>query len=223
MLARRLFIISGLIIVSSMVLYFVISSIKNIKVDNFKPASIIFLIDSSASNQAKINPQKKYIKQLCSTLDPEDKIKIIKVSEDAYLIYEGSPQDTSGINKSLNSFTKFSPNDKGTAYGEAVKKAMAHCMTMKKNGYVPAIVIIGDLENEGASAKQINWDTLPSNVRKTMKYTPDLTLMFLWAHPSKLDFVKGKLNSVLGEEHLILATEETVDKVSGKFFKALGR
>ena len=152
-----------------------------------------------------------------------DRIKIIKVSEDAYLIYEGSPQDTSGINKSLNSFTKFSPEDRGTAYGDAVKKAVEHCLTMKKEGFVPAIVVIGDLENEGKTSKQINWQTLPSNITKAKEYLPDLTMMFVWAHPSKLDFVKGKLNPVLGENHLIIATEETVDKVSRKFFNALGR
>lgn len=35
---------------------------------------------------------------------------------------------------------------------------------MKKDGYVPAVVVIGDLENEGASSKQINWNTFPDEV-----------------------------------------------------------
>lgn len=40
---------------------------------------------------------------------------------------------------------------------------------MKKNGYVPAVVVIGDLENEGAIEKQINWDILPKNVQNIKK------------------------------------------------------
>lgn len=223
MLAKRILIISGLIIVISVFLYAAIVGIKSVKVDDFKPAAIMFLIDTSASNQANIESQKKFIKQLCSTLDPDDKIKILRVSEDAYLIYEGSPQNGSGINKSLNSFTQYAKDDRGTAYGDAIKKALNHCLAFKKDGYVPAVVVIGDLENEGQTAKQINWQTLPSNIQKTKKYLPDLTMMFVWAHPSKLDFVKEKLNPVLGEDHLIISTEQTVDKVSRKFFRALGR
>ena len=56
-----------------------------------------------------------------------------------------------------------------------------------------------------------------------MKYAPDLTMMFVWAHPAKLDFVKEKLNPVLGETHLIVATEQMADKISRRFFSALGR
>lgn len=223
MIAKKILIISGLILSISILIYGVVSGMKNIKVDDFKPAAVIFLIDSSASNQKNIESQKKFIKLLCSTLDPEDKIKILRVSQDAYLIYEGSPQNGSGITKSLNSFTQYAQNDRGTAYGEAIKKALTHCLELKKDGFVPAVVVIGDLENEGQTSKQINWQTLPSNINKTKKYLPDLTMMFVWAHPSKLDFVKEKLNPVLGEEHLIISTEQTVDKVSRKFFKALGR
>ncbi len=223
MLAKRFFILSGIFILTALVIYGLVIGLKNIKVDDFKPASVVFLIDASASNQKNIHEQKKFIKQLCSTMDPEDKIKILRVSEDAYLIYEGSPQNGNGITKSLNSFTQFSPEERGTAYGEAIKKALSHCLTMKKNGYVPAIIVIGDLENEGKTSKQINWNTLPSNIKKTMKYAPDLSMMFLWAHPAKLDFVKEKLNPVLGEDHLIVATDQTVDKVSRQFFKSLGR
>lgn len=223
MIAKRLLILSGIIVVTGMFLFFLITGFKNVKVDDFHPASVIFLIDSSASNQKNIEVQKRFIKQLCQTMDPEDAIKIVRVSEDAYLIYEGNPQDNSGITKSLNSFTKFSPDDRGTAYGDALKKSISYSLSMKQNGYVPAVVVIGDLENEGATSKQIDWNLLPANIKRSMKYLPDLSMMFVWAHPSKLDFVKEKLNPVLGEDHLIIATEESVDKVSGKFFKAIGR
>ena len=68
----------------------------------------------SASNQAKLPAQKKFLKQICAQLDPEDQIKIIKVSQDAYIIYEGTPQNTSGITKSMEAFTQYAPNDTGT-------------------------------------------------------------------------------------------------------------
>ena len=63
--------------------------LKNIKVDDFHPAAVIFVIDSSASNQQKLDEQKDFVSQTCKRLDPEDHVKIIRVSEDAYLIYEG--------------------------------------------------------------------------------------------------------------------------------------
>jgi len=199
------------------------SGIKNIKIDDFKPSAVIFLIDSSASNQNKLTEQKKFLKQVCSALDPEDQIKILKVSESSYLIYEGTPHDSSGINKAMESFTKYDENDKGTAYGLAMKKAFSHVLTMKKDGYVPAIVVLGDLENEGDTAKQINWDTLPKNVQEVTKYAHDLSMMFAFAHPEKLDMVKETLAPILGEKKLIVSTEENSDKAIRKFINAIGR
>ena len=61
---------------------------KSIKVDDFHKAAIVFVVDSSASNQKMLPEEIKYMKSLCSILDPEDEIKILKVSEDSYLIYE---------------------------------------------------------------------------------------------------------------------------------------
>lgn len=220
---KHLIILSVIFVAVALLLFLIIKGLKSIKVDAFKPASMIFVIDSSASNQSSLPNQKKFVKQICSTLDPEDHVKIIKVSEDAYLIYEGTPQNSSGITKSMNAFTQFAPEDRGTAYGDAMKKALQHAITMNQNGYTPAIIVIGDLENEGATAKQINWDTLPNNVQSTMKYAPDLSMAFLYAHPEKLDFVKEKLNPILGEDHLTLSTEQTIDKVSSKIMHAIGR
>lgn len=220
---KRLIILGFTILISTIILKFVYLGLKRIRIDDFKPAAIIFVVDSSASNQKKLPEQKKFLRQLCALLDPEDQIKIIKVSEDAYLIYEGSPANSSDIKKSMTAFTKYNEIERGTAYGVGLKKAFSHAITMKKNGYVPAIVVIGDLANEGKTPEQLNWDTLPGNVLKVKESAPDLSMMFLFAHPSKLDLVKEKLNPILGEKHLIISPEENVDKVPRKFLQAIGR
>ena len=199
------------------------SLLKNIKVDDFHKASVIFVVDSSASNQSMLPEEIKYIKSLCAILDPEDAIKILKVSQNSYLIYEGSPGDSKGISKAVNAFTQLDNNDYGTAYGEALKKALDHALTMKKEGYVPAVVIIGDLENEGEISKQINWETLPDNIKAVQQYIPELSMMFVYAHPEKLDLVKTKLNPVLGETKLIVANKENVDKANRRFLEAIRR
>lgn len=220
---KKLITLGIIIVIFAIVGKLLWSGLKSIKLDDFKPSAVIFLIDSSASNQNKLTEQKKFLKQICSVLDPEDQIKILKVSESSYLIYEGTPHDTSGINKAMESFTKYNENDKGTAYGLALKKAFSHVLTMKKDGYVPAVVVLGDLENEGDTAKQINWETLPKNVQETTKYAPDLAMMFAFAHPEKLDMVKELLAPVLGEKKLVITTEENSDKAIRKFINAIGR
>ena len=222
-LNKRLVTLGLIILVLSVAVKFVWAGLSKIKVDDFHPSAVIFLIDSSASNQKELDKQKKTLKQICNLLDPEDQIKILRVSEDAYLIYEGSPMNGSTITKSMNEFTKYDENDYGTAYGEGIKKAFVHVLSMKKEGYNPAVVVIGDLENEGAVEKQINWDTLPKNVEEVQKYSPELAMMFLYAHPSKLDLVKEKLSPVLGETKLIVSPEQNVDKSIRKFLTALGR
>lgn len=220
---KRLIILGLLILAIAIVgkLLFVIA--KNIKVDDFHKSAVIFVVDSSASNQQMLPTEIKYIKSLCSILDPEDAVKILKVSEKSYLIYEGSPSDTMGIRKALEAFTQLDNKDYGTAYGEALKKAFDHCLTMKKEGYIPAVVVVGDLENEGDVAKQINWETLPQNVKTVQQYAPEIAMMFVFAHPEKLDLVKTKLNPVLGETKLIVANEQNVDKANRRFLEAIGR
>ena len=162
---KRLVIVGFLILGIVILCKLLFIAVKNIKVDDFHKAAVIFVIDSSASNQKMLPDEVKFTKSLCSILDPEDHIKILRVSEDSYLIFEGSPSDSKGITKAVEAFTKFDSKDYGTAYGQAIKKAFEHCLTMKKEGYVPAVVVIGDLENEGAVEKQINWDTF----RKMLK------------------------------------------------------
>ncbi len=198
-------------------------ALKNIKIDEFHPAAVMFIVDSSASNQKRLPEQKKLLRQICNLLDPEDKIKIFRVSEDAYLIYEGSPMNGSGITKAMDAFTKYDKDDYGTAYGVGLKKAFSYALSMKKEGYNPAVVVIGDLENEGSTEKQINWDVLPKNISNVQEHAPELAMMFLEAHPEKLDMVKEKLNPVLGESKLIVAPEQNTDKAIRSFLNALGR
>ena len=220
---KRLIILGIIILATSVLVKLIWSGMSKIKVDNFKPAAVMFVVDSSASNQKDLPEQKKLLKQICNLLDPEDKIKIIRVSEDAYLIYEGAPFNGSNINKLMNAFTAYDEKDYGTAYGVGLDKALRYSVDMKKMGYMPAIVVIGDLENEGAVSKQINWNTLPSNVKKVQTSAPDLAMMFLYAHPSKLDTVKETLTPVLGENKLIVSPKQNCDKAIRQFVHALER
>ena len=220
---KRLIILGILCLVIAVAGKLLYTGLKNIKIDDFHKSAVIFIVDSSASNQKMLATETKYLKTLCSILDPEDEIKILKVSETSYLIYEGSPSDSQGITKAIEAFTKYDSKDYGTAYGLGIKKAFEHCLTMKKEGYNPSIVVIGDLENEGTAEKQINWDTLPDNVREIKKYIPEIAMMFVYAHPEKLDIVKTKLNPVLGEKKLIIANEQNAQKAQRRFLEAIGR
>ena len=200
-----------------------IFGISKIKVDDFHKAAVVFIVDASASNQSQLTEQLKTLKQLCAMLDPEDHIKILRVSEDSYLIYEGSPQSSSEIRKSMEEFTKFDSKEYGTAYGLSLTKSFKHAINMHKEGYIPSVVVIGDLENEGDTSKQVNWDLLPQEVQKVKNQTNEFTMMFLYANPDKLDFVKEKLTPVLGENNLVIGTSTTANKSIRKFLTAIGR
>lgn len=200
-----------------------IFGLSKLKVDDFHKAAVIFVVDSSASNHKNLPAQKMLIRQLCSMLDPEDHIKILRVSQDSYLIYEGSPQSSSEVRKAMEKFTQLDSKEYGTAYGLALKKAFNHAMTMDKEGYIPAVVVIGDLENEGEISKQIDWETLPNDVSNIKNQADDFTMMFLYAVPAKLDLVKEKLGPILGEKDLILGNEATTNKSLRRFLNAIGR
>jgi hypothetical protein len=195
---------------------------KSVKLDEFHKAAIIFVVDSSSTNQKKLPEEIKYVKSLCAILDPEDAIKIIQVSSSSYLIYEGTPGDAVAVTKAMEAFTK-NKNDITTSYGEGIKKALNYALTMKKEGYTPSVVVIGDLANQGILKKQLNWETLPQNVKNVQKYVPELSMMFVYAPPEKLDLVKTKLSPILGETRLIVANEAMVDKSNRRLLKAIGR
>lgn len=196
--------------------------LQNIKIDDFHKSAIVFVVDSSASNQSKLANEIKYIKSLCAILDPEDAIKILKVANKSYLIYEGTPADMVEITKSLETFTN-NKKDNTTSYGEAMKKAFGYCLSMKKEGYRPSVVVVGDLANQGVLSRQLNWETFPQNVKNVQKYIPELAMMFVFAPPEKMDLVKTKLSPVLGETRLVVANEAMVDKSGRRFIKAIGR
>ena len=197
--------------------------LSKVKVDDFKKAAVILLVDSSASNQKDLPAEKMVIRQLCSMLDPEDHIKMLRVSEDAYIIYEGSPQSGAEIRKAMEKFTQLDSKEYGTAYGVALKKAFDHAIAMNKEGYIPSVVVIGDLENEGDINKQINWETLPSEVANVKNQAEDFSMMFLYATPQKLDKVKEVLSPVLGEKKLITGNEVTTNKSLRVFLILFGR
>lgn len=212
-----------LAILAILIIGILIGCCKNIKIDEFHPAAVTFVVDASASNQTNLDEQKKFVKQLCTRLDPEDKVKIIRVSEDAYLIFEGSPHSTKNISDSMNAFTQYDSKEWGTAYGLGIKRALELSYSMNKEGYIPAIVVIGDLENEGAAEKQINWNTLPNDIKKIKATVPEFAMFFAFAHPQKLDVVKSKLSPVLGESKLIISTEQNIDKAMNTFLSAISR
>ena len=218
---KRLMIMGLAILFAAIIIKTAFVLISNIKVDEFHKTAITFIIDSSSNNKNKISSEIKYIKSLCATLDPEDSVKIIKTDESSYLIYEGGAGDGSRISEAIQKYTQNGSNK--TSYGEAIKKAVDYSLTMKKNGYNTAIVVLGELNETGLVAKRINWETLPENIRKSQKYLPELTIMFAYAEPEKLDNVKTKLNPVLGENKLIIANEANIDKANSRFLRAIGR
>ena len=219
---KRLITIGFLIIAVAIIAKLACTIGKNIKVDDFHKAAVIFVLDSSASNQSQLPEEVRYVKSLCSILDPEDAIKILKVDSSSYLIYEGSPGDASGISKAISTYAKSDANSLGAAYSQGIKKAVDHCLTMKKEGYNTAIAVVGNLDSANSSLA-INWDTLPNNIKKAQKYIPELAMMFVYAPPEKLDLAKTKLNPVLGETKLIIANSANVDKANRRFLTAIGR
>ena len=76
---KKLIIIGILFLAICVVLKLLYICFKSIKIDEFHKAAIIFVVDSSASNQKMLPTEIKYLKSLCSVLDPEDEIKILKV------------------------------------------------------------------------------------------------------------------------------------------------
>ena len=196
---------------------------KNMDLADFKPVAAIFLLDISASNRALQSEQEQLILRISKRLDSEDHALIYIVSEDTYNIYDGNPHKLPQIKDAMKKRGEFDSKSYGTAYGLALKKAIGDALRYEANGYRPAIVVLGDLENEGDIKKQINWNTLPNNIKNTLKYVPDLTLVFLYAHPKKLDAIRQDLLPVMEDKRLIMASQEGVDIALRKFMEAVGR
>ena len=200
-----------------------IIGISNVKLSEFKPVMAIFLMDTSASNRELLSKQQQCILKIAKVLDSEDQAKIYVVTEDAYEVFNGGAHKFATMRKAMKKRSEFDSKAYGTAYGVALKKAVGDALIYKEDGYTPAIIFLGDMENEGALNKQINWRTLPINLKKTLRYAPDLSLTFLYAHPQKLDSIRQTLIPVLDEKQLIIASEENVDNAIKKFAQTVGR
>ena len=75
---KRLITLGVLIFIGCVVLKFIWAGIKNMPIADFHPAAVMFVVDSSASNRSKLPEQKRFLRQICAQLDPDDQIKIIK-------------------------------------------------------------------------------------------------------------------------------------------------
>ena len=196
---------------------------SNMEFGEFKPVAAVFLLDTSASNRGMFDKQVQTILKISKRLDSEDQALIYVVTEDTYNVYNGVPHKLVAMREAMKKRSAIDDKAFGTAYGLALKKAIGDALRYKQDGYKPAIVILGDLENEGDITKQINWNTLPKNIKKTMEYIPDLTLAFLYAHPQKLDEVRQTLLPVMSDKQMIIASEENVDQAVRSFLEAVGR
>ena len=201
----------------------VVVGMSKVELSDFKPVCAIFLLDISASNRDLLWKQQQTIQKIGKKMDSEDHARIYVVTEDAYEVYDGPPHKTIAMREAMKKRSEFDSKAYGTAYGTALKKAVGDALRYKASGYTPAIIVLGDLENEGAINKQINWGILPKNLKKTLDYIPDLSLTFLYAHPQKLDVVKSKLIPVLGESKLVISTEQNIDKSINVFLDSIER
>ena len=220
---KRTCVLGLILFLSVYVCKLIIVGFRNMELAEFKPVAAIFLLDISASNRALQSEQEQLILRISKRLDSEDHALIYIVSEDTYNIYDGNPHKLPQIKEAMKKRGEFDAKSYGTAYGLALKKAVGDALRYEANGYRPAIVVLGDLENEGDIKKQINWNTLPNNIKNTLKYIPDLTLCFLYAHPQKLDSIRQDLLPVMDDKHLIMASQEGVDIALRKFMEAVGR
>ena len=198
-------------------------AVSKIKPAEFKPVIAIFLLDISASSRSLLDDEQECIIRMAKKLDSDDHAKIYVVTEDAYQVFDGGPHKASVMRAALKERSVYDSQAYGTAYGVAIKKAIGDALRFKAEGYTPAIIVLGDLENEGAVDRQINWSTLPKNIENTLKYIPDLSLTFLYADPQKLDEARQALISVMDEDKLIIASKENVEMALRKFSKAVGR
>ncbi len=195
----------------------------NMELKQFQPVATIFLLDTSASNKSLQHQQEQTILKICKRLDSEDHALIYAVTEDAYNIYNGKPNKLVAMKKTMETRGGYDDKNWGTAYGLALYKAVGDALRFKEEGYRPVIIFLGDMENEGDIRKQINWNTLPKNIQGTLKYIPDFTMAFLFAHPQKLDEIRQTLLPVLKEKQLIMASEENVDAAVRKILETVGR
>ena len=61
---RKIIIIGIIILALAIITKLLYIGLKSIKIDDFKPAAVMFVVDSSASNQEELSEQKKYLKEV---------------------------------------------------------------------------------------------------------------------------------------------------------------
>ena len=220
---KRIITVGLLILAVSVLIKLCMVGLKNIKVDEFKPNAVVFLVDSSASNQALFAEQVKYIQQLCKLLDPEDYVEIYKISNDTYHLYTGSPANTAEMTKAIDKFAKVNVEEYGTNYEKGIKKTLSNCINLKQNEsyHNCSVVVLGDLEDEAGF--KLDYNELAKLVTETKSHVPEFAMMYAYAHPQKLEQVKESLTPVLGNKKLVLVNEVTVSKSPTQFLYAIGR
>lgn len=220
---KRIITLGIIILALSVAVKLAFVGFKHIKVDEFKPNAVVFLVDSSASNQSLFAEQVKYIKQLCKLLDPEDYVEIYKISNDTFHVYTGSPANTAEMTKAIDKFAKVDANEYGTNYRKGIKKTLSNCIKLKINENYDncSVVILGDLEDEAGF--KIDYNELAKVTQEAKNQIPEMAMMFAYAHPQKLELVKDSLENVLGNKKLVLVNEVTVSKSPTQFLNAMGR
>jgi len=220
---KKIITLGFVILIASIILKLAIVGIKNIKVDDFKPNAIVFLVDSSASNQALFQEQVRYIKQLCKLLDPEDYVEIYKISNDTYNIYTGSPANTAEMTKAIEKYAKVDVKEYGTNFKKGIKKTLGTCVKLKVNEKYDncSVIVLGDLEDEAGF--KLDYKELTNTVVEAKNHIPDMVMMFAYAHPQKLELVRESVGNVLGNQNLLLVNEVMAGKFATQFLKAIGR
>lgn len=220
---KKIITLGFLILISTIILKLFIVALKHIEIDDFKPNAVVFLVDSSASNQDLFPEQVRYIKQLCKMLDPEDYVEIYKISNNTFHVYTGSPANTVDMAKAIDKFAKIDASEYGTNYSKGIKKVLSNCIKLKsaENYDNCSVVVLGDLEDEAGF--KLDYDEMFKLVSETKNHVPQMALMFAYAHPQKLELVKDSLGTVLGNQKLVLVNEITAAKSTAQFLKAIGR
>ena len=145
---RRTCTLGLLLLVTVYALKLIIVGFQNLDLSEFKPVAAVFLLDVSASNRNLLAEQEQTILRISKRLDSEDQALVYVVTEDTYSVYNGNPHKLVAMKEAIRKRGAFDEKSFGTAYGLALKKAIGDALRYKQDGYKPAIIILGDLEND---------------------------------------------------------------------------
>jgi predicted nucleic acid-binding Zn ribbon protein len=133
-------------------------------VDSYKPIAVIMAIEHSSNSHQYEN----IARAVDNMLDPEDIVKMLEVSVQPSLLYEGHGQQTSNIRKSIQNLTiaNYEQNDYVEAYKNTISK-LKNVVTEINSEYLPYVIIIGKFGNENSRLKRVEWSMLSDNFNKT--------------------------------------------------------